>query len=229
MTVKTQIESLTKPTSIALGVFDGVHIGHQAVIGEAVNGEADGLMPVVFTFDTGGEKPEHKKGQETILTTSLKRKKMEELGVSVIYEIPFDTVKDYSPEYFAEHILFSQLHAAKIVCGFDFRFGKNAAGNTELLKQLCCKMGVEVVVVPPMMDQGQPVSSTRIRRYLKEGDIVSANRLLGYEYSYDMMVVDGLKNGRKIGIPTINQEFDPGFLIPKFGVYASKVWVDGKE
>lgn len=90
-------------------------------------------------------------------------------------------------------------------------------------------MGVEVVVVPPMMDQGQPVSSTRIRRYLKEGDIVSANRLLGYEYSYDMMVVDGLKNGRKIGIPTINQEFDPGFLIPKFGVYASKVWVDGKE
>ena len=61
MTVKTQIESLTKPTSIALGVFDGVHIGHQAVIGEAVNGEADGLMPVVFTFDTGGEKPEHKK------------------------------------------------------------------------------------------------------------------------------------------------------------------------
>ena len=96
MTVKTQIESLTKPTSIALGVFDGVHIGHQAVIGEAVNGEADGLMPVVFTFDTGGEKPEHKKGQETILTTSLKRKKMEELGVSVIYEIPFDTVKDYS-------------------------------------------------------------------------------------------------------------------------------------
>lgn len=145
MTVKTQIESLTKPTSIALGVFDGVHIGHQAVIGEAINGEADGLMPVVFTFDTGGEKPEHKKGQETILTTSLKRKKMEELGVSVIYEIPFDTVKDYSPEYFAEHILFSQLHAAKIVCGFDFRFGKNAAGNTELLKQLCCKMGVEVV------------------------------------------------------------------------------------
>lgn len=105
MTVKTQIESLTKPTSIALGVFDGVHIGHQAVIGEAVNGEADGLMPVVFTFDTGGEKPEHKKGQETILTTSLKRKKMEELGVSVIYEIPFDTVKDYSPEYFAEHFL----------------------------------------------------------------------------------------------------------------------------
>ncbi len=229
MTVKTQIESITKPTSIALGVFDGVHIGHQAVIGEAVNGEADGLVPVVFTFDTSGEKPEHKKGQETILTTSLKRKKMEELGVSVIYEIPFDTVKDYSPAYFAEHILFSQLHAAKIVCGFDFRFGKNAAGNTELLKQLCSKMGIEVVVVPPMMDQGEPVSSTRIRHYLKGGDVVSANRLLGYEYSYDMMVVDGLKNGRKMGIPTINQEFDPGFLIPKFGVYASKVLVDGKE
>ena len=86
-------------------------------------------------------------------------------------------------------------------------------------------MGVEVVVVPPMMDQGQPVSSTRIRRYLKEGDIVSANRLLGYEYSYDtmMMVVDGLKNGRKIGIPTINQEFDPRlFDSKKFGVYALK-------
>lgn len=229
MTVKTQIESITKPTSIALGVFDGVHIGHQAVIGEAVNGKDDGLTPVVFTFDTSAEKPDHKKGQETILTTSLKRQKMQELGVSVVYEIPFDTVKDYSPEYFVEHILFSRLHAAKIVCGFDFRFGKNAAGDTALLKQLCGKMGIEVVVVPPMKDRGKPVSSTRIRHYLKEGDVLSANRLLGYEYSYDMVVVDGLKNGRKIGIPTINQEFDPGFLIPKFGVYASKVIVDGKE
>ncbi len=229
MTVKTQLESLTEPTSIALGVFDGVHIGHRAVIGEAVRGAKNGLLPTVFTFQTGGEKPSHKKGQETILTADLKRKKLEELGVSVVYEIPFDTVKDDSPEYFAEQILFSRLNAKKIVCGFDFRFGKNAAGDTALLKRLCEERGIEVVVVPPMTDGGQPISSTRIRHCLQQGDIVSANRLLGYEYCYDMVVVDGLKNGRKIGIPTINQEFDPGFLIPKFGVYASKVSVGGKD
>ena len=115
MTVKTQIESLTKPTSIALGVFDGVHIGHQAVIGEAVNGEADGLMPVVFTFDTGGEKPSTKRGDHFNHQSEKAKRRWKNWGYRSFTEIPFDTVKDYSPEYFAEHIcLFTAARREKL-------------------------------------------------------------------------------------------------------------------
>ncbi len=229
MKIENKLLDLQENTSVALGVFDGVHIGHQAVIGEAVNGRENGLVPVVFTFDLNHERPTHKKGQETLLTPRLKEQKIAELGAELMLNIPFEEVRTLSPEAFVEQILFHRLRAKQVVCGFDFRFGRDAAGDSALLERLGEALGIRVVVVPPMLDRGEPVSSTRIRHYLREGNISAANRLLGYEYCYDMTVVDGLKNGRKMGIPTINQEFAPGYLIPKFGVYASRVLLDGKE
>ncbi len=228
MKIENRLLDLQENTSVALGVFDGVHIGHQAVIGEAVNGREDGLIPAVFTFDLKNGRPAHKKGQEIILTPRLKEQKIAELGMELMLNIPFEKVKDLSPEVFVEQILHKRLKAKRIVCGFDFRFGKNAAGDPALLQRLGEALGIRIAVLPPMRDHGEPVSSTRIRQYLREGDLPAANRLLGYEYCYDMTVVDGLKNGRKMGIPTINQEFDPGYLIPKFGVYASRVLLDGR-
>ena len=228
MTVMEHICTPERDTAVALGVFDGVHIGHQAVIGEAVNGREDGLLPVVFTFHMGRQRPVNKRGQDVILTDSLKQQKLSELGVETIYKIHFDEVREFAPEYFVREILAKSLRAKKIVCGYDFRFGKDAAGDCELLQRLCAELGVRAVVVPPMLDGGEPVSSTRIRHCLKSGDITGANRLLGYEYTIDMKVIDGLKNGRKLGFPTINQEFAPGQLVPRFGVYASHVLLDGK-
>lgn len=228
MTVIDHIETPKQKTAVALGVFDGVHIGHQAVIGEAVNGREEGLLPAAFTFSMGRQKPVNKRGQEAILTDRLKQQKLSELGAEILYKIRFDEVREYSPERFVKEVLIGKLRAARVVCGYDFRFGKDAAGDSALLRSLCEESGTEAVIVPPMLDGGEPVSSTRIRHSLKNGDIAAANRLLGYEYTIDMRVIDGMKNGRKLGFPTINQEYSPGQLVPRFGVYASHVLLDGK-
>lgn len=227
MRVINHLQCMEQDTSVALGAFDGVHVGHQAVIGEAVNGVEVGLCPVVFTFDLSGSRPKQKQGQKQILSNAIKQEKIMALGAEVLLNISFEAVKDFSPDYFVKEILINKLRARRVICGFDFRFGKDAAGDTELLQDLCKREGVEVIVIPPMMDGGKPISSTRIRRYLDEGNIEAANRLLGYEFIYSMPVVDGLKNGKKWGFPTINQQFPPGALVPKFGVYASHVLVDG--
>ena len=227
MRVVNCLPSMKQATSIALGVFDGVHIGHQAVIREAVKGAAEGLCPVVFTFDLSEERPKQKQGQKQILSDAFKQKKIAALGAELLLNISFHTVKDFTPEYFVTEILLKTLHARRVVCGFDFRFGKNAVGDVSLLQRLCTARGIEVVVIPPMLDGGEPVRSTRIRRYLSAGDIEAANRLLGYEFIYAMPVVNGLKNGKKWGFPTINQKFSSKALVPKFGVYASHVLVDG--
>lgn len=228
MTVWDSIRPLKKSTSIALGVFDGVHIGHQAVIGEAVNGVEHGLLPIVFTFNMESQKPYNKLDQSIILTERVKLKKFEELGVDTVLSIRFEEVKDQTPEDFVKEILINTLSAKRIVCGFDFRFGKNAAGTPALLQKLCEEAGVTLVVVPPMMEGGEPVSSTRIRTCLQEGSIVAANDLLGYDYTIELKVIDGFKNGRRLGFPTINQAFEKDQLVPRYGVYASRVTVDGK-
>ena len=228
MTVLDRILPFSNHTAVALGVFDGVHIGHQAVIGQAVNGIEQGLKPIVFTFDMAYQKPFNKQGQDLILSERLKWEKFSSLGVDTVLNIRFDSVKDISPEVFVKEILIDTLRAKQIVCGFDFRFGKGAAGNPELLRRLCQEADVTLIVVPPMMDEGETVSSTRIRDHLKAGEIEIANRLLGYDYTIDMAVIDGYKNGRRLGFPTINQAFESDQLIPCYGVYASRVLVDGK-
>ncbi len=228
MTVLDRILPFTNNTAVALGVFDGVHIGHQAVIGEAVNGIEQDLKPIVFTFDMAYQGPYNKQGQDLILSERLKWEKFSSLGVDTVLNIRFDSVKDISPEAFVKEILIDTLRAKRIVCGFDFRFGKNAVGTPDLLRRICPEEDITLIVVPPMMEEGQAVSSTRIRCHLKAGEIEIANRLLGYDYTIDMAVIDGLKNGRRLGFPTINQAFEPNQLIPCFGVYASRVVIDGK-
>lgn len=228
MEIRHTLQKLNVHTSLALGVFDGVHIGHQAVIGEAACGGEDGLLSAVFTFDMKQMRPSRKEGQALILTDSLKQQKIAEMGISLLLDVPFETVRELSPKAFVRDVLYGRLSAKKVVCGYDFRFGKNAAGTPETLASLGKELGIEVLTVPPMMENGKAVSSTRIRYALMAGEIETANRLLGYPYTYDMPVTEGLKNGRKMGVPTINQEFAPGQLIPKFGVYASHVLLDGK-
>ena len=121
------------------------------------------------------------------------------------------------------------MHAKAVFCGEDFRFGKNAAGDTRLLRAACQKNGVRFEIVRPVLDDGVPVSSTRIRAALREGDVPLANRLLGSPYMTCGTVVHGRHMGHSLGFPTINQLFSPEDLIPRFGVYATIVEVDGKE
>ena len=215
-------------TAVALGLFDGVHRGHQAVIRAAADCAPE-LMPAVFTFRFDTRAVVTKKQFGTLLRPELKAKKLEENGILFMLEPPFSTIMKMEPESFIQGILFNFMHAKAVFCGEDFRFGKNAAGDTRLLRDACQKNGVRFEIVRPVLDDGVPVSSTRIRAALREGDVPLANRLLGSPYMTCGTVVHGRHMGHSLGFPTINQLFSPEDLIPRFGVYATIVEVDGKE
>ena len=215
-------------TAVALGLFDGVHRGHQAVIRAAADCAPE-LMPAVFTFRFDTRAVVTKKQFGTLLRPELKAKKLEENGIRFMLEPPFSTIMKMEPESFIQGILFNFMHAKAVFCGEHFRFGKNAAEDTRLLRAACQKNGVRVEIVRPVLDDGVPVSSTRIRAALREGDVPLANRLLGSPYMTCGTVVHGRHMGHSLGFPTINQLFSPEDLIPRFGVYATIVEVDGKE
>ena len=229
MQVYRDVTEFGKNTAVALGLFDGVHLGHRAVIECATSQKKNGLVPAVLTFSTDHLIPRRKQGMKRILTDRLRFAYLEQLGIEVVEMPAFERIQNFSPEEFVERILVKALHAKVVACGYDFRFGKDAAGDIHLLRTLCDRFGIRLLAVPVLLDEGKPVSSTCIRHCLTEGDIPAANRLLGYDYCIDFEVAHGLEIGRKIGIPTINQIYPEQFVIPRFGVYASYAIVEGKR
>jgi riboflavin kinase/FMN adenylyltransferase len=141
--------------------------------------------------------------------------------------VSFREVRDMSCREFFEKILIEKLNAGGVCCGWNYRFGKNNEGGIDELRALCTEYGVELMITPPVDLDGKPVSSTRIRQAVENGDIPLANAMLGREFRYKLTVVDGQHRGRLIGAPTINQRFEDGFVIPRKGVYASATLVDG--
>jgi len=207
---------------VSLGMFDGIHLGHKEVIMSAVNLSAEfGLTPAVFTFRTPP------KNVGCIIPYTLKTDIMRSMGIREIYAPEFDEVKNLSADDFVNGILIEKMDASVIICGWNFRFSKDAAADTETLKNICGPLGVRVEVIPPISADGVTVSSTVIRSALKNGEIARVNKLLGYEIFYRFLVVKGQGLGTKIGIPTINQQFPKQCLIPKFGVYKSVVSITG--
>ncbi|MBR5485224.1 MAG: riboflavin biosynthesis protein RibF [Oscillospiraceae bacterium] len=219
------LEGINVPgTSIALGQFDGIHLGHQAVINKAVEGRQRGLVPAVFTFTTGNSPataPSKKVNNKFIFSQDLKLKALDYLGVEVVFNPPFESFRGLTPEEFVRDIIIGTFHAKEISCGFNFFFGKNAAASADDLTEMAAKYGVPVHKVEGVMWKDEPVSSTRIRKCLEEGDILSANSMLGLSFMLRNEVIPGKKLGRKIQFPTINQLFHPGQLIPRYGVYAT--------
>lgn len=215
------------PTAVALGLFDGLHRGHQAVIRRAVG--LPGLTPAVFTFRYDEEAVITKKNYARILSPALKMKLLEQLGARIVFQPPFSKIMSMEPAEFFYKIIVQFMRAGAVVCGEDFRFGKNAAGDALLLRKLCEENGIRFTTVPPVEDEGKPVSSTRIREALREGDVETANRLLGYPFMTDGTVVHGQHMGHALGFPTINQLFQPGQLIPRFGVYATIAEFEGRR
>lgn len=215
-------------SAVALGLFDGVHLGHRKVIETAALYR--GRMKItVLTFTMEHHRPRKKSKHKDILSIDSRLKRMEQLPVDRVVVPDFDRIRSLSPAQFVQEILIDKLHAKVVCCGQDYRFGKDAAGNVELLEQLCKPAGVRVIIVPPKMDQKQPVSSTRIRSCLLEGDIPTVNRLLGYPYFVEGEVIYGKQLGRTIRCPTINQALSEQLCLPRFGVYISTTCVDGVE
>ena len=210
----------------ALGSFDGLHLGHRQVIGNTLS--VPGLRPAVITFQQNPSVSLQKKPVPLLTTNEQKLALLEEMGVEVVYLLPFDRIRDMEPEDFVE-ALYRVCRVRALSCGFNFRFGKNGRGDAGLLKELCREKGMELSVTPPVSVAGETVSSTRIRACLEQGDVQQAGQLLGRPFGYDFEVTHGRQLGRTCGTPTINQPFPQGYVLPRFGVYASLVEVEGQK
>ena len=154
-------------------------------------------------------------------------KTLESLGVEKCFSIDFLTIKDTSAEEYIEKILLENLCAKAVFCGFNYRFGKQARGDSEFLHDICNKFNVQTFISSPICYCDSVVSSSRIRTLIENGEISTANKLLGKPFSVEQTIVEGKHNGRTVGIPTVNQNLPPEFVTPRFGAYASFAVVDG--
>ena len=211
------------PRAVALGFFDGVHLGHRAVLQEML-AAAEGLTPAVFTFDTLPKL----QGAGRLLDEAETDRLLDAMGVAELFEGSFATLSSLSPEEFVQDILVHTLHARVVCCGYNYRFGRGGSGDVTTLKALCAAQGVRVIVVPAVLADSEPVSSTRIRAAVARGDLLEANRLMGHPYTIQSPVMGGRRLGRTLGTPTINQPLAEGLVLPPFGVYASAVEVEGR-
>ncbi|MBQ9914374.1 MAG: bifunctional riboflavin kinase/FAD synthetase [Clostridia bacterium] len=221
-------EKRSKGTAVALGYFDGIHIGHQAVLNKALEkAEEKGLTPVVMLFDIHPRKLLTGRVPPILLSEERKRFLLKGMGFEV-FEFGFREAMNYSPEEFEEKILLGQLNAKVVVCGYDYHYGKGGKGSPETLKNELTPKNIEVYSLSPVYLGEEAVSSTKIRHLINDGEIERANYMLGDYFTYDFTVEKGDGIGHKLGFPTINQFFPEDFIIPKYGVYASRVKIDGR-
>lgn len=213
-------------TAVALGYFDGLHLGHKVVINAALS--QNGLKPAVFTFNCDTTLPKFK-SPEDIISFPNKCEMLDEMGVKYLYAPDFADVCKLTYEEFAKVILVGRLNSGFVCCGRNFRFGLGGYGTPKRLQELGKKYGFDVRIVPDVCLDGELISSTHIREFIRRGEIRSANRLLGYDLWFKLPVVHGNEIGRTISFPTINQVIPKTNIIPKFGVYKSSVKIDGRS
>ena len=165
---------------------------------------------------------------EAILTFEDKCRLLKKAGIDEIYPLEFQKVRDIPADEFL-NLLYKKYNPAVVSCGFNYSFGKNGEGNTKLLSDFCRDKGIELKCVAPVTVDGETVSSTIIRNYLKNGETERANALLFEPFSFTAPVKKGDQRGRTIGFPTINQQYPKELVKIKFGVYKASVIADGKE
>ncbi|MGB3634337.1 MAG: bifunctional riboflavin kinase/FAD synthetase [Rubrobacteraceae bacterium] len=218
---------------VALGNFDGVHLGHQRVLGRAVEvGKEQADKVIAATFNPHPRAVLRPGTEPKLLTTlELRKEALIRYGADDVYVIRFDKeLSNKSPEKFVVDVLVGDLGAATVVVGENFRFGHKASGNVEDLRRIMEGHGGLVYAVPIREANGEEeVNSTRIRELISMGEVSHAAKLLGRPYLLRGAVVVGDMRGRTIGFPTANVASDPAALIPASGVYAGTVWVGDKE
>lgn len=215
-----------REAAVALGFFDGLHLGHIEVIKAVLNHPE--YNSVVFTFNDKTLLPKFKE-RKNIISYDLKTELLSNIGIDYIFAPDFADLRDLQAEEFVDKILIERLKARFVACGYDFRFARGGQSTAEDLAQICRDRGIEAEIVPAVKVDGEAVNSTAIRELIAVGDIRQTNRLLGYELTYYLEVVEGKQNGRKIGFPTINQVIPEGMAVPKRGVYKSWTQIKGKN
>jgi riboflavin kinase / FMN adenylyltransferase len=219
--------------SVALGTFDGVHLGHRRVIQTAIErAQALGVRSAVATFDPRPVSvivPERAPDSLTSLERRLEL--LREAGVDDVLVIKFTLeLASRTPAQFADEVLVGQLEAAEVVVGQNFRFGHNRAGDVDVLRELGLERGFGVTVAPLFEFDGEPVSSSRIRELIRLKYVEDASRILGRPPALEGEVVRGDGRGRALGVPTANLGMTPGFVQPAEGVYAGDVVLaDGRS
>lgn len=209
-------------TAIVLGTFDGLHAGHRAVIEKA-----NGFYSIAVTFDIPPKSVQT--GEPQLLMSSEDRiERLKNLGINKVYIQNFSDVKDIDASDYLESLK-KEYNPQRIVCGFNYRFGKNAEGDTTLIAEFCNKNGIEFVCVPAVKQGENVLSSTNIRSLLREGKMSDAALQIYGGFSFIAPVIHGDARGRNLGFPTANQEYPKDFVKIKFGVYISRVTIDDKQ
>jgi riboflavin kinase/FMN adenylyltransferase len=208
---------------VTIGVFDGVHRGHQRIVERAAQvGEQRGLPVVVITFDPHPDEVTRPGSHPPFLCSARRRAELlSGLGADAVCVLPFTLeFSRLAPDDFVRAVLVERMHAATVVVGEDFRFGHKAAGDVQLLAKLGEKYEFTTEGMPLLIADGMTISSTSIRHMLAEGDVAAAARALGRPHRVEGVVVRGHQRGRALGFPTANLEMPPHTAIPADGIYA---------
>ena len=227
---ETREFQIKEKTVVSIGKFDGLHRGHQKLMHEMLKWKEQGFKIAVFTFATPPGTLVKGKMQTMIMTNPEREMLLEKAGVDYIVEYPFDEeVCHMAPEKFVSDILVGHMNAGVIVSGPDCHFGYKAAGDCAMLERLSSEYGYRYFVVDKERDEeGKIISSTYIREMLADGNIIKANKLLGYYYFVTGTVQHGNAIGHTKLYPTANLIPPAVKHLPKFGVYVTRVTVDGK-
>ena len=227
----TSIEKIDtiKESVVTIGNFDGIHKGHQVLIEKATEyAKKNNVISTVFTFNNHPVNYFKPNSIKNIITNNDKIKILKTMGVDYIINIPFDEYMTKISGYdFVKDILIDKLGAKKIIVGHDFTFARNKEGNIDLLKELSKKNGFLLEIVNPVKIDDIRISSSYIRKLILDGKVEDARKYLGRNYKLSGEVIHSKKLGRTIGFPTANISIDENIIIPKVGIYATKVYVNG--
>lgn len=183
MEIKYKLEKSSCKTCVALGFFDGVHLGHQAVIKSAIEkAKLTHMVPTVFTFLQNPKSLTKNMQVNSITTAEQKEKLLCNIGVQLLYCVDFLEIMNFSPTEFVEQILINTMQSKYVFCGFNFRFGKNAIADADELVEICKKFGIKVHVTNPVKFDGRTVSSSQIRELIASGNTDKADCLLGQKF-----------------------------------------------
>ncbi len=219
-------------TVVTVGTFDGIHLGHQAILKSAGDlAKESGLLPVIVTFDPHPRVVVTPDNYPLMLTTlDEKEHFLPHFHNGAVVVLKFDKkLKNLTAEEFVRTILVEKLNVKRLIVGYDHAFGRDRKGGTTELRALGKELGFSVTVAGPVLREGEPVSSSRIRTALLESRLSEATEMLGHDYAIFGTVERGIGLGRKLGYPTANVCYGKDKLLPYPGVYSSRVMVEDEE
>ncbi len=224
-----QVQPLVKSTVVTLGNFDGVHLGHEALLRRLVQqAHEQKSSSLVVTFDPHPLQVLYPEREfQRIFPVEDQIEQMKKIGVDIFVRHPFNLeFSRLTPEEFLKQLIFKHLKPQKVIVGYDFAFGSGRQGTLKLLQDICQKNAIGVEIIPPFEKSGMIVSSSKIREFIRRGEIVQAQEFLGRPFYLQGKVIPGDRRGRTIGFPTANLDV-PWSLKPRVGVYLTRFKVGG--